>query len=688
MTGGRVKAPVEVELQLVAGTEDEPGHTIRLSVDGGPVTTAPLGDLGRVEELTKVFDRGVGENDREQAGERLFSALLDGDLGTVWTELRSRATPRRPLRIRMDIEAPELRPLPWELLRHQGQWLWRRPELRWRRGVADDSPIAEVRELGPLRALLVVCNPPHDDRLLAEQELATISGALEHPGRTHLEVLDAPRDATELAERIDRLRPHIVHFIGHGMPRPGAGSPVLVFVPAHEGAADWELTAEAIADLTHWHPLLVVLNACHSGKADPADWIGGMAHAFLDAGTKAVISMQDDMDSDAAVAFSAKFYEELGHARPLDDAVAAARSHLARHQANSGSWSLPVLLTRCAPDLVLPIDSSLPPNSSVDDIRRCRQYVELKRFVGRSEERRLAWWALDDPALTPSRADRPVLVIGGHSQTNSAKTGKTWLTNWCLVTWFLRGHHVVSVNLKAPLVAPADVPTAGSRVRHKDWLSALRLIRQEATSPEQLCQLPETAFGKFNAVLNHLAGASALPGAELEPAEDAWLPFNDEIGDPYDKRKAIVVDAFVHALRTATAGQPLVLALDHAESVMPGAFTEILYKLMVRPIAYGHAAPLRLIIVAPDTWLSDVLPDSDSHMLGRVSVGDFDSAQFMRLSRAYARRLGVPLDERMEQALEGISRLMAPHFGVETFEHLTQVLPQWRTARAQQGVLR
>ncbi|MFF0534299.1 CHAT domain-containing protein [Streptomyces coelicoflavus] len=682
-----MNTPVEVELRLVAGTENEPGHTVRLSMDDGPVTTAPLGDLGRTEDLTKVFDRGVGENDREQAGERLYSALLGGDLTAEWTALRSRATPDRPLRIRMHIEPPELRLLPWELLRHQGQWLWRRPELRWRRGVADD-PAAEARELGPLRVLLVVCNPSHDDRLLAEEELATISGALEQPGRTHLEVLDAPRDAAVLAEHMDGLRPHVVHFIGHGMPRPGSGSPVLAFVPAQDGADDWELTAEAISDLTVWHPMLVVLNACHSGKADPADWIGGMAQAFLDAGTKAVVSMQDDMASDAAVAFSAKFYEELGRSRPLDDAVAAARSHLARHKTNTGAWSLPVLLTRSAPDLVLPIDCRLPPDRSADDIGRRKQYVELSRFVGRSTERRQAWWALDDPAHTPRRANRPVLVIGGHSQTNSARTGKTWLTNWCLVTWFLRGHHIVSVNLKAPLVVPSHAPTAGARSRHKDWLSALRLIRQEATSPEQLCRLPESAFGTFNAVLNQLAGSSCVPpDAEPEPAEDAWLPFSDEIGDPEDRRKTLVVEAFVDALRTATAGQPLVLALDHAESVMPGAFTDILYKLMVRPIAYGHAAPLRLIIVAPDTWLNDVLPESDSHMLGRVSVGDFDGTQFMRLARAYARRLGVPPDAQMEQALKGFSQVIGSHFKVDTFDLLTQLLPEWQKARAQQGAM-
>ncbi|MGA5454428.1 CHAT domain-containing protein [Streptomyces umbrinus] len=684
---------VDVALRLVDGVDGQPGTTVvQLSVDGGPVTSAPLGDLGRIEDLTTVFDRGVGDKEREQAGERLYSALLGGELSERWAELRSGAAAGSPLHVRIDIGPPELRPLPWELLRHRNQWLWRRSELRWRRGGADDPPSAEPRELGPLRVLVVVCSPPlpHGDRFLAEQELASISGALERSaGRTYLKVLDAPRDVTELGAHIRGLRPHIVHFIGHGMPRPGAGSPVLVLAAARDGSEEAELTAEGVADLANiadWKPMLVVLNACHAGKADPVDWIGGMAQAFLDAETRAVVSMQGDIASDAAVAFSTKFYEELGHSHPLDHAVAAARSHLAGLARNSGSWALPVLLTRCAPDQVLGIDCVLPPDSSLDDIDHCKQYVELSRFVGRSDERREAWWALDNPVPTRSGKggkERPVLLIGGYSQTNSDKTGKTWLTNWCLITWFLRGHHVVSVNLNTPLRPPPGAPDINPHARHRDWLSVLRLIRQEATSPEQLCRLPQTAFGTFNAVLNQLTGAATLPVGEPEPAEDEWKPFDDEIGDPYDKRKEGIFEAFREALSTPTDGRPLVIALDHAESIMPAAFTDVLYKWLVRPIAYSADSPLRLIVVAPDPWFSQVLPESDSHMLGRVSVCDFDSAQFMRLARAYGRRLGVPPDERIDALLEQLGEAQGSYFGVETFDHLTRVLPAWRNAKAQ-----
>ncbi|MFF7309173.1 CHAT domain-containing protein [Streptomyces sp. NPDC008137] len=681
MADDTAKGPVEAELRVVGGD----GYTVWLSTDGGLVASAPLGGLSPPEELTKLFDRGVADTDRAQAGEQLYTALLGGDLAPHWAALRTAAAPsHRVLRIRLEISPPELRPLPWELLRDRNQWLWRRPELRWRRGVADRSEAPDVvRELGPLRVLVVVCNPPHDDRVLAEQELAVISGALERsPGLTHLEVLDAPRDAAELSRRIDRLRPHVVHFIGHGMPRPGSGSPVLAFVPAEGGADDWELAAESIADLTTWKPMLVVINACHAGKADPADWIGGMAQAFLDAQTRAVVSMQDDVASDAAVDFSAKFYEELGASRPLDDAVAAARSELARRVPATGAWALPVLLTSSAPDQVLPVDRLPPPGTSLTDAEKCRWYMDLGRFVGRSDERRRAWWALDDPTRTPNGTDRPVLVIGGHSQTNSARTGKSWLTNWCLITWFLRGHRVVSVNLAARLRPGPGIPDSLPRTQHKDWLSALRLIRQEATSPTQLCRLPDAAFGHFNAVLNHLVGAATLPPDELEPAEDDWQQFDDEIGDPYDKRKTGIMDAFLDALRTAAAGQPLVLALDQAENLMPGAFTDVLYQGLIRPVAYDHGAPLRLIVVAPDAWLSGKLPETDAHMLGRVSVDDFDSAQFMRLARAYAFRLGVPPDEQIEAVLESIQKTLTPHFGVETFERLTDILPVWCAARA------
>ncbi|GGV60633.1 CHAT domain-containing protein [Streptomyces massasporeus] len=689
MTDGTPEAvaPAEVALRVLANPAPASGYSVQLLMDGTLTASAPLGELGSTEGLTKVFDRGVGDRDREQAGERLYAALLGGELAAHWAELRRHAAAGPPLRVRIEIDPPELRSLPWELLRHQDQWLWRRSELRWRRGCPDDPPSAEPRELGPLRVLVVVCSPPQDDRLLAEQELAALSGALERsPGRTYLEVLDAPSDVTELGLHIKGLRPHIVHFIGHGMPRPGAGSPVLVLAAARDGSEGAELTAEGVADLANiadWTPMLVVLNACHAGKADPADWIGGMAQAFLDAGTRAVVSMQGDIASDAAVAFSTKFYEQLGSSHPLDKAVADTRSHLAGLARNPGSWALPVLLTRYAPGQVLSIDCVLPPDSSLRDIDHCKQYVELERFVGRSGERREAWWTLDNPIPAPRERERPVLAIGGYSQTNSPKTGKTWLTNWCLITWFLRGHHVVSVNLNTPLSPPPGTPAVNPPARNKDWLSVLRLIRQEATSPEQLCRLPETAFGTFNAVLNHLTGAATPPSGDLLPAEDEWRPFDDEIADPYDKRKEGIIEAFLDALRTSTGGRPLVVALDHAESIMPGAFTDVLYKWLVRPIAYNDASSLRLIVVAPDPWLNGVLPDADSHMLGRVSVCDFDSAQFMRLTRAYGRRLGVVPDDGIEQFLENVHGLQGPYFGVEIFDYLTGIVPAWRRAKAQ-----
>ncbi|MFD9461587.1 CHAT domain-containing protein [Streptomyces sp. NPDC060027] len=675
----------EIELRIALAADGSPGYVVHLSAQGGCAMSADLGPLEEIGELSKVFEAGTGEEDRESAGEQLYTALLGGALAREWLSAAGEGLRRR---VRLEVEPPELRVLPWELLRNQGSWLWRRPEVVWRRGCGTGprGPAPDA-ELGPLRVLVVICTPPHDDRLLAEQELATVSGALERsPGRTYLEVLDAPADAAVLAERIDRLQPHVVHYIGHGMPRAGVGSPVLVFAPAEagrSGVGTWELEAGAIADLTTWKPLLVVLNACHTGKADPADWVGGMAQAFLAAGARAVVSMQDDIASPCAVAFSRTFYEQLGADRPVDEAVAAARSELARRAPRSGAWALPVLLTSGDPRSVLPIAYAPPPTASVQDILRCKQYVDLGRFVGRTDERRQAWWALDRPGQSPDSADRPLLVISGHSQANFARTGKSWLTNWCLITWFLRGHRVVSVNLGAQPVPSLQVGDSNAYTKHKDWLTTLRLIRQEATSPDQLCPLPAQAFGEFNAVLNHLVEAPVLPNGTLEPADDEGRRFDDEIGDPYDRRKERIVGAFLHALQKASDGRPLVIALDHAESIMQGAFTQVLYKWLVRPIAYGQAPPLRLILVAPDSWVGPTLPEADSHMITRVRVGDFDSAQFMRLARLYGSRLGVPTDDTVVRALEGIHQALNQHFSVELFAQLAGILPQWGAADLQ-----
>jgi hypothetical protein len=145
------------------------------------------------------------------------------------------------------------------------------------------------------------------------------------------------------------------------------------------------------------------------------------------------------------------------------------------------------------------------------------------------------------------------------------------------------------------------------------------------------------------------------------------------------------MNAFVQTLRQAADGRPLVIALDHADSVMEESLSRELYEGLIRPIAYGKAEPLRLVIVAPDKTVRLIIPDMDSHMIGRVQVGDFKQSQLMRLARIYSHRLGCKPDAATMSFLEGIREQPVEHFDVKFFHAMTPYVSQWRNAARTQG---
>ncbi|MEU9284280.1 CHAT domain-containing protein [Streptomyces sp. NPDC048275] len=688
---------VDIRITAVAetNTDTDGQHLVRMSVDGEPETTAPLGSLEDMDRFTGLFERNTSAAEREKAGDALFAALFGGELAARWAKVTAAADPDQPTRVCLDIEPPELRYLPWELLRNQERWLFRRADLLWRRssvpaqaaktpqpqpGEAAKESTADC-ELGPMRVLVVVCNP-REHRMLAEKELAWICGTFDGlPGRTHVEVQDGP-SRPELAERIDQLRPHILHFIGHGMPRPGQSTVLHFNWKAGPGdTVDWNLSAGQIADMTRWKPRLVVVNACRTADAAPTanaeGRIQSLAHAFLEAGSKAVASMQADIDSPDAVRFSASLYRAIGEGHDVDEAVAQARQALELNEGRpSDAWALPVLVTQVLPESVLPIIHDPLPPSTVKAIERRQSYRELRRFVGRALERRAAWWALDHPNRSAATgAERPLVVISGHSETGYRKTGKTLLAEWCLAVCFLRGHRAISVRL--------DGGT-------KDWLTVVTEIRRQAVGADQLTPLPAETFDEFDMVLARLfpgspgssSGPAAQPGngplPDVEARSGGRLWFNDEAGHA-DERRNELLDCFLSSLRKAAQGKPMVIALDPADRIQAELFTGWLYERLILPIARGDASPLRLILVASKDWLADALPRADRHLIGEVALGDFESAQLMRLVRAYGNRLGYPVDEQVEQVVAGLQASGA-YTRVNVFDQLISVFPQWYTA--------
>jgi len=154
---------------------------------------------------------------------------------------------------------------------------------------------------------------------------------------------------TDLRQALNRVKPDIVHFSGHG----GAEGLVLVSSdgkgPHHVGAAALEQFFRAYRGQIR----VVVLNACHS-------------HAQAAAIAEAVgcaIGTPSSISDNAAIAFSAAFYSSIAYGNSVQVAFDQARATLNMEDFAEDEW--PVLVPRKDADLselvLISPDQSAPP---------------------------------------------------------------------------------------------------------------------------------------------------------------------------------------------------------------------------------------------------------------------------------------------------------------------------------------
>ena len=163
-----------------------------------------------------------------------------------------------------------------------------------------------------LRVLYLTTNPePGGDWLRTDAEIRAVKNIVR--GALHRDqiVVEHKSAATpeDLLDGINDLRPHVVHFSGHG----GAGS--LLFDNGSAETPDGrEMSFSLLARLlnaTSTPPTLLVLNACDT--LDGADELVNVVPV--------VIAMSDSVDDAAATVFAGKFYGAIASAQPVSKAL-------------------------------------------------------------------------------------------------------------------------------------------------------------------------------------------------------------------------------------------------------------------------------------------------------------------------------------------------------------------------------
>jgi hypothetical protein len=185
-----------------------------------------------------------------------------------------------------------------------------------------------------LRVLYLTANPAMD--LRTDVEVRQVQQAL-RGAKYRDRVMIAQRPAATFQDLLDGLndiRPHIVHFSGHGA--QGLIQLESGVLEENDGAlVSFEMFLQAL-DATDTPPTLLVLNAC--------DTLEG-AELLLPA-VPIVIAMADSVSDIAATVFAQQFYAAVGSGQSVGSALKQGKIKVASVMIDDGADALPQHLAR------------------------------------------------------------------------------------------------------------------------------------------------------------------------------------------------------------------------------------------------------------------------------------------------------------------------------------------------------
>jgi hypothetical protein len=460
----------------------------------------------------------------KSVGEQLWNRLAQGSIGQELGPLAANG------RVYLDLRSDALRQFPWETLRCANVNLFQ--VCRWLIGDPDRAkPVfaGSPPELThPLRVMVVVGSRSDDVNVRASEELHRI----EHQARQRnadvlLRTLVRPQQ-NEIRHAIERFKPHVCHFVGHG--ELVGGAPV-IRVYSEDLQVNDEFDSDGFRELFRASPpRLVVLNACLSAAVGAAA-VSSMADAVLSAGCLAVVAMQGEIRGDSAVTFSSAFYARLFAGEPVDAAVLAARTEL------SGASPLdlgdPHALPALRANWPLARLQALGPIDEV--VRLCSKGGDIRwlaeDFVDRWNHRYDVWHALD------TGSSRLVVLCGGK------QAGKSELLRTSEEVWARRGGLVIHADVKGATTGGwrdliGRVADAAQGVAGVDATGLIAAAQSNADSDQ--------AIGTFLQSLEHCSS-----GAPLLVAIDGMSDWNRQ------ELEAIVLPRLCTPFVTTAAASPV-----------------------------------------------------------------------------------------------------------------------------------
>ncbi|MFH7242099.1 MAG: CHAT domain-containing protein [Spirulina sp.] len=290
-------------------------------------------------------------------GVSLWNWLFDGPLrATLERSLGMAMGLDCPLHLQLEIRAPELISLPWEIMQPEPG----RPAVSLGPQILFSRTTSAVDTLPPidldrsLRVLLVLGQGEGGEMgstatLQLSQEAAILKQLLEQSASRIGASAAAPCQVSTLVEpdtktlvtTLESGQFNVFFYAGHGVPAPDGG---LLFLNPDVTLSGMELAQV----LVRCRLRLAVFNTCWGAQPDQSHSQvisrSSLAEVLLHHGIPAVLAMRDSIADEEALSFIQVLAQGLAQRQCIAQAMATARQHLLTvYRFNHPAWTLPVL---------------------------------------------------------------------------------------------------------------------------------------------------------------------------------------------------------------------------------------------------------------------------------------------------------------------------------------------------------
>ncbi len=288
-----------------------------------------------VERLGELRAR---EDELEIVGKALYNLIFREDLGATF-QAWYRGLPRdERFRLRLDIQAPELVGIPWELLRDDQQFLVRRGVsiVRFIDNARKDDVNLDSKNI----KVLIVSASPTNNSFNENEYIQPIEEFFQQYGIQPDILRGKQATRSDLQKILYKNKYDLFHFVGHGTFAKDNGK---VWVLNQEG------DPESIRgnDLSDWlwdsGVKFAFFCSCQTGITSQENTFNGVAHSLVGRGIPTVVAMQYNFPQQEAKVFVESFYDKLLRSENIDEAMRFARNRLPHGEV---SWCIPVLYSQ------------------------------------------------------------------------------------------------------------------------------------------------------------------------------------------------------------------------------------------------------------------------------------------------------------------------------------------------------